>query len=225
MSELSISLPKENRYSQIIVATILGIILTSISYLVGFGLGFINKVNYLEVFAVFTSYASTYLCVVEKRFNYVYGFISSAAYAVLFYQSGLFASALLNLYLTPSLLYGYFRWGKDSNTRKIQWLPIRWYPVYIAVTAAAFFGAYYLMSYFGTPMIWTDGMVLVLTILAQFLLDNKRPENWIVWFAVNVFAIYTYFTSGLFLAGVQYILFLMNTILGFIVWIKRMKNA
>ena len=61
-------------------------------------------------------------------------------------------------------------------------------------------------------------MVLAGTLLAQFLLDNKKLENWIVWAVVNVFAIYTYATSGLPLVAFQYVFFLANTAYGYVSW-------
>ena len=65
---------------------------------------------------------------------------------------------------------------------------------------------------------WTDSVVLAGTLLAQFLLDNKKLENWIVWAVVNVFAIYTYATSGLPLVAFQYVFFLANTAYGYVSW-------
>ena len=73
-------------------------------------------------------------------------------------------------------------------------------------------------------MAWTDAMILAGTILAQFLLDNKKLENWAVWAVVNVFAIYTYATAGLALAAFQYVFFLANTVYGYIIW-RRSKLA
>lgn len=221
MTALALSPDKVDR--NLVEAFAIATTFTTISYLIGFFLGFTTGVNWLEAFAVFTSYGSTYLFVVQRRMCYVWGMISTAAYALLFWQFGLLASMVLNLYLVPTLVYGWFRWGRDEVTRPIKRLPLKLYPVYILVTAAVFAGAYFLMAALGAPILWTDGMILVLTILAQFLLDNKRPETWAVWAMVNVFAIYTYFTGGLFLAGVQYILFLINTGYGAYMWYKDSK--
>ena len=75
----------------------------------------------------------------------------------------------------------------------------------------------------GGTLATTDSVILVGTMLAQFLLDNKKIENWAVWAVVNVFAIYTYFSAGLTLAGFQYIFFLANTVYGYVMW-QRSKN-
>jgi nicotinamide mononucleotide transporter len=221
---LVVDKPKSTFNKHMFEATALGVILTVLSYLVGLKAGWISSVNYLEAFAVFTSYLSTWLCVRERRINYPIGAVSTAAYSVLFIQGGLVASAILNIYLTPSLVYGYIRWRKDSETRPIGRVALKWFPVYLAVSVAAYFGAVWLVGVFGGTLALTDSIILVGSILAQFLLDNKKIENWYVWMIVNGFAIYTYATAGLALVAFQYVFFLVNTFIGIYVW-GRGRNA
>lgn len=213
----------DKRTRNIIESVVIGLALTSLSYLVGVGLGWITAINWLEIFAVFTSYACTYLCVTERRINYPIGAISSAAYAYLFLQSGLVSSAILNAYLVPTLIYGWIRWRKDSNTRPVTHVELKWLPVYLLVAGLGYTGAVLISQQFGGSMAWTDSLILAGTILAQFLLDNKKLENWIVWAVVNVLAVYTYSTIGLPLVAFQYVLFLANTVYGYIIW-KRSKD-
>lgn len=207
----------------IVESIITGITLTGISYICGILFGWINAINWLEIFAVFTSYSCTYLCITQRRINYPIGAISSAAYAYLFLQSGLISSAILNAYLVPTLIYGWIRWRKDDNTRPVTHVSWRWLPVYIAVTGLGYLGATLISQQSGGAMAWTDSLILTFTILAQFLLDNKKLENWILWAVVNVLAIYTYSTIGLPLVAFQYVLFLANTVYGYIIW-KRSKD-
>ena len=211
--------PRQDILESVAVA----VALTALSYLVGLAAGWIATLNWLEVFAVFTSYSCTYLCVKERRINYPIGAISSAAYAYLFMQSGLLASAILNAYLAPALVYGWLRWRKDADSRPVTHVTLRAAPIYLAVAIVGYAGAAAISQRFGGAMAWTDSLILAGTILAQFLLDNKKLENWAVWAIVNVFAIYTYWTIGLPLVAFQYIFFLANTLYGYLSW-KRSKD-
>lgn len=212
--------PKRN----VIEGTIIGVALTGLSYLVGLRVGWVKHLDWLEVFAVFTSYVCTYLCVTERRINYPVGAVSTAAYAVLFYRSHLLGSALLNAYLTPQLVYGWFRWRRDAVTRPVTRVGLEWWPVYIAASVGAYFGAAKLLAAFGGKLAFLDTIVLVGSILAQWLLDNKKIENWMVWAIVNVVAIVDYAKVGLPLAAFQYVFFLANTLYGFYMW-NRSRNA
>lgn len=220
------STPRASSAKQNLVeGAVLGIFLTMLSYVVGLSAGWISSLNYVEVFAVFTSYWCTYLCVKERRINYPIGAISTAAYCLLFVQSNLVASAVLNAYLTPTLAYGWFRWRQDAVTRPVEHVRLKWLPVYLVVTFVAYMGATAIVKALGGSQAWTDSAILAGTVLAQFLLDNKKWENWFVWAAVNVLAIYTYFTAGLPLVGFQYIFFLANTVYGMVVWTRSMRAS
>lgn len=210
------------RRNDVVDSLIVATVLTGLSYLVALLFGWVEGVNLLEAFAVFTSYSCTYLCVKQRRINYPIGAISTAAYCILFFQQGLLASTLLNLYLTPALLYGWFRWRSDTVGRPVRHVQLRWVPVYLGVTALAYGGALWLVTAFGGVMAPVDALILIGSMLAQFLLDNKRIETWVIWAIVNVAAIYVYFTSGLPLAGFQYVFFLANTVYGFQQWRKTM---
>lgn len=122
--------------TNIIQGIIIGIALTALSYGVGFGFGWIDAINWLEVFAVFTSYVCTFLCVVERRANYPIGAISNASYAILFWQFGLLASSITTGYLTFALIYGWFRWKSDTNTKPVSRVEVKWIPAYVLTTAA-----------------------------------------------------------------------------------------
>lgn len=206
-------------------AALIAIVLTSLSFGVGIGFGWITTINWLEVFAVLTSYACTYLCVKERRWNYPIGAVSTASLAILYFQSNLIASAFLNLWLVFQLLYGWFRWRADAITRPVTRVQAKWIPVYILASLAFFGVAYLIVTALGGAMAPLDVGILLLTILAQFLLDNKKIETWFVWGGVNILAIYVYFSAGLFLVGFQYIFFLANTIYGAYCWKKSMNGV
>lgn len=229
MTAFSIDKLTYRTFRQHLVESIcVAILATGLSYIVAALAGWIpNGVNYLEAFAVFTSYMATYLSVKQRRFNYPLGAISSVAYCILFFQQGLVASALLNAYLAPALIYGWYRWRSDADARPVRRVidEPKWIPVYLIVTAVAYLGALGVATAFGGQIAPADALILIGTMLAQFLLDNKRIETWMVWAVVNIAAIYVYFTAGLPLAGVQYILFLANTVWGYIAWRQTMKDS
>lgn len=206
----------------------IGAIFTALSYgvahLAGWELS-AGWVLYVEVFAVFTSYVCTWLCVRQRRINYPIGAISSVAYAVLFWHSGLVASAILNAYLAPALVYGWYRWRADDDARPVRHVSARWVPVYAIATGAAYWGAVQVAEALNGSLATMDSVILIGTILAQFLLDNKRLETWLVWAVVNVAAIITYSTSGLWLVAFQYVLFLINTYIGHRAWKRSYEQG
>lgn len=207
----------------IAVSLAIAVAATSASYVVASMLGGAVAIDGLEAFAVFTSYSCTYLAVRQRRVNYVVGMLSTAAYAVLFHRQALFASMVLNVYLTPALVYGWVRWHRDADTRPVTNLRWRSVPVYVAVTGAFYAGAVLVIDLFDGQLARWDAVILIGSMLAQFLLDNKVLQNWIVWAVVNVVAIYVYAQAALYLAAAQYVLFLCNTAYGYWSWKRTMR--
>lgn len=206
-----------------LISLIGGIMLTSISYAVGLYLGWIATVSLLEVFAVFTSYVCTLLCVYQSRWNYPIGIASTAAYSMLFFTWGMPALGIFNLYLVGSLIYGWFRWGSDSNTRPVTKLFGNWLLGYGAFGIALILGYILVLSIFGGAITFIDISLAVFSGIAQLMLDNKKLETWIVWAGVDIVSIPYFLTQGLFLVAFQYVFFLANTVYGYIEWKKTMK--
>lgn len=218
MSILTVPRREDGAKANLIQAVLIGVAITALSYLVGAFMGWVPAINWLEVAAVFLSYGATFLCVVERRANYPIGAVANGLYSVLFFQYGLLASSIVTGYLTFALIYGWIRWKDDTNTKPVGRVEPKYIPLYLLATVAFYLVALGLVTLAGGTLAVTDTAILIGTILAQFLLDNKRIENWFVWMGVNVFAIYTYATAGLALAALQYVFFLANTFWGLYMW-------
>lgn len=201
---------------------LVGIVFTVLSYAAVKWFGIDATMSPLEIAAVITSYSCTYLCNVQSRWNYPVGVVTTALYTYLFWQAGLIGSAALNAYLVPVLAYGWFRWGKDNTTRKVSHISVWFVPAYLAITATVYGACLWIVTALGGELGPWDTGILVLSILAQLLLDNKKIETWLIWVMVNVVAIYVYSTQGLWLVSAQYVLFLVNTCIGWMEWARSM---
>lgn len=209
----------------------LGVILAGLSIVIATLAGWEFTISPLEVIAVATSYTCTWLCVKQSRWNYPIGVFSTFCYSILMWQWGMPALAIFNLYLVFSLAYGYWRWGPDGNSLPVTDLKMdHWALGYVGLglgVLVLLLGIIYSFPLFGldAPVINNlDIGAAVLSAVAQFLLDNKKRDTWIVWAIVNVFTIVLFFNQGLYLAMIQYVFFLGNTIYGWISWTKSMKK-
>lgn len=204
----------------------IGFFLTMFSLLVVHNMGWttFGSNNPWEMAATFASFSCTYMCVMQTRWNYPMAIISTGLLTYVFWQDGLLASAILNLYLIPTVIYGFFIWGKDTETRPVQHVSWRVIPTYVLFTIGAYLGAWGITSYFGGKLATLDSWLLIGSIFAQFLLDRKKIETWLVWITVNIVSIYVYFESGLYLLAIQFFFFLLNAVFGYYKWYKTMER-
>jgi len=59
---------------------------------------------------------------------------------------------------------------------------------------------------------------------AMWLMANKKLENWTFWIAGNIVSIPLYFIKGYGFTGIQYTIFLILAIQGYIAWKKSLDN-
>lgn len=209
------------------ISIVVAWVATAVSILIAhlFGWTKVGDLSLMEVFATFVSYSCTYLCVKQKRCNYYMAVIATASLAYVFWNQGLYGSMALNLYLIPTVIYGWFIWGRDETTKPVQNISLYQSIPYIIATAITYAGALWIVKYFGGTMAPLDSIILIGSILAQWLLDRKKIATWKIWAFVNVVSIYVYFESGLYLLAIQFIVFLANTLYGHIEWSKTMKGT
>ncbi len=186
-----------------------------------------------EISAVFTAYSCTFLCVKQSRWNYPIGALSTALFIYVYYAAGLMSSMMLNVYMTFTLIYGWYRWRSDDNTRPVTSILDSSWPwlVGYAFIAVVAYGMAYNTNILATHIFgvtaslqWADTVIFVFSVVAQVMLDNKKIETWFVWVVVNVFAIWVYYQAGLQLVAFQMFIFLINTLYGYYDWKKTFRR-
>lgn len=209
--------------TQAAVAATLGVVLTALSYAVAYLMQWDVTFSWLDALAVGTSYACTWLCVVQSRLNYLIGAISVALYSVLFWYANLNALAIFNLYLVGSLIYGWFRWGRDSNPRRVRSLSFDWWTLGYAGIGGVIAVVCVVVNYWYPGTFATmDIIITALSGMAQMMLDNKRLQTWYVWFVVNILSMYLFFQYGLYIVLLQYVMFTVNVFIGYVSWKRSM---
>jgi len=74
----------------------------------------------------------------------------------------------------------------------------------------------------GTP--YLDTFTTGIFFAAMWLMANKKIENWTFWIAGNIVSIPLYFVKGYGFTGIQYSIFLILAIQGYITWKKHLNK-
>jgi nicotinamide mononucleotide transporter len=200
----------------IIISIILTFGTTGIAYIAGWDISSIGMFEYL---GVFLSYVCTWLCVKRSVINFYVGILAVACYSVLFYQIELYSSMMLQLYMLPILIHGLTKWNKenDNSTQKVKFKTLSYIVLFSGIVTL-------ITVLLDGKLPLMDSSIFFLSLIAQYLLIQKKVETWFVWAAVNVIAIITYFQAGAYLATLQYIAFLINAGYGYYEWKKGIKQ-
>jgi nicotinamide mononucleotide transporter len=149
------------------------------------------------------------------------GILGCSLFAVLFYQTSLYADVVLQVFFVLSGVVGWHRWLRGDHGHALPIAPadfrsLAWtVPVGLAATAG--YGA---LLHFWTDAYapFADSAVLVFSVIAQLLLMGRRIENWLFWLAVNSIAVPLYASRGLYLTAVLYGVYWINAVVSWIWW-------
>ena len=149
------------------------------------------------------------------------GIIGCTLFALLFFQSKLYADVVLQVFFVLSSVAGWRQWSRGNGGRGLPIAPadfrsLAWtIPAGLAATAA--YGA---LLHFWTDAYapFADSAVLVFSVIAQLLLMGRRIENWLFWLAVNSIAVPLYASRGLYLTAVLYAVYWVNAVVSWMWW-------
>ena len=153
------------------------------------------------------------------------GIVGCALFGVLFYKSQLYADTTLQVFFIATSLVGWYQWarGKSGDELPITRTPTLRLSLY-TIGALIVGGAYatILHRYTDAYAPGWDSLMLVMSVIAQLLLMNRKIENWMFWLIVNTIAVPLFYSRGLYLTSVLYAAYWVHAIYAFYKWRKEL---
>jgi len=176
----------------------------------------------LEFIAVVVTLLAVYLTVRQVIWCWPLGMASVTLYAVVFYQSKLYADMGLQAIYFVLAAYGWWAWrhgGENHETLRVSWASRRVRVVLVTIGAVAGIAlGQTLRMLTDASLPYMDSTLTSYSIVAQWMQTRKKLEAWLVWLAVDVFYVGMFLYKGLYLTAGLYAVFLYLAVLGFIEW-------
>jgi nicotinamide mononucleotide transporter len=152
------------------------------------------------------------------------GIVGCALFALLFYDSRLYADVVLQVFFIATGIGGWWKWVRGSQAG--DGLPVTHatiasllWTIPAGALATAAYGAL-LHHYTNAYSPFLDSAVLVFSVIGQLLMMQRRVENWAFWLLVNTVATPLYFSRGLHLTALLYAGFWINALVSWRAWRK-----
>lgn len=182
----------------------------------------------LEIFGNIFNLISVFLANRNNFHTWWTGVIGGILYGVMLFEVKLYADVILQFFFIITNLYGWWAWlygGEQKTELPISRIKITHLFLFISaaicITAAHGFLLYKLTD---ASFPFTDSVVLVFSITAQFLLMRRKLESWYFWILVDAVACPLYAAKELYLTSAIYFLFLIMAVFGLLNWLKIWRS-
>lgn len=163
---------------------------------------------------------------------WVVGLIMPVVHGTLYFRAGLYADCSMQVYYILAGLYGLMVWrrGADkknskqspsiSHTPATVWMQLT--VLYVAIHATL----YVLLTAFTDSTVpGLDSFTTALCIVAYWMLSHKYVEQWLVWLVVDAVTVGLYIYKGIPLTAALYGLYTALAVVGYLRWLKMMRQA
>ena len=190
-----------------------------------FLLNYITK-NWIELVGAVLSFIYLYYSIRQRIGLWVFGFLSSALYVVVFFQSKLYADMTLQFYYLGVSIYGWINWKKQTHEEgvelKIQVIK-RSEILPLALWTIIIFAGYYwvLIRFTDSQVPIGDSFITALSIVGTWMLAKKLLENWLVWILANGLSIALFLYKGLYPTVMLSVVYTVMSVIGYWEWRKK----
>lgn len=174
-----------------------------------------------EILGFITGAACVYLTLRENIWNFPLGLANNLFFLVLFLHGRLFGDAGLQIIYLILGVQGWYLWlhgGEGRTALRINRSSPKLLLWVAGFTALATAGLTLVFRTVKDAAPFLDALTTVLSLGAQFLLNRKAIENWLIWLLADAIYIYLYLSRGLQLTAVLYGIFGCLCVAGFSTW-------
>ena len=179
----------------------------------------------IEWLAVISSVIYVVLATKRSILCWLFALLGSALFVYLCYVGELYIESILQMFYVVMAVVGWMSWKKSEseNSSIIKWgMNNHLINIFISGVVAFILG-YIFDNYTNQANPYVDAFTTCYSLSATFMVTRKILGNWIYWIVIDVVSIYLYAQQEYNLTAVQYGLFTILAVFGFIAWRKEYK--
>jgi len=177
-----------------------------------------------EILAVVFGIAYVLLAAKESLWTWLFAFLSTIIYTILFWEGALVSSSLLNFYYMIMAVYGFVLWrsgGEKGEELEIsRWSFKKNVKVIVSGLILAAILGYLSDTYTEARFAYLDTYVMVFSVIATWMLANKVLETWLYWMVIDTAAIVLYWKSGYLVTIILFVLYVILAFYAYYSWWK-----
>ena len=182
----------------------------------------------LDILGAATSLLSTYLFIRLNKAAWVVSLFATLMNGWLYWQKGIYADTLLEVFYFLTTCYGWLLWRKPTaqvNSSGISRLSkSQWYLLVAVIFTFFFIIANLLKQFTSTNVANLDALTTALSLVAEWLMCHKSIATWILWFITDAIYAYLYYIKQLPFHTLLMIIYTGMAISGYWIWNKKLEQ-
>lgn len=185
---------------------------------------------FLETTAFFFGIASVVYAKRENIWVYPTGLVATLITMYIFLKDGLLGDMMLNAYYSIVSIYGWWNWSRKKEGIKLVYISRttvleKIIGVFLFLLTAGF--TYFIYLLFGSELDASNYLDIITSgifFTAMWYMATKKFENWTLWIIADVITVPLYAYRGWGILSLQYFIFTILAIQGYIAWKKHLSN-
>ncbi len=180
----------------------------------------------LEITAVLMNIISVVYAKQNNILVYPTGIIGTGISVYILYNFSLLGDMIINGYFVIMSIYGWFYWSRKRDEVFINNISILEKKEYIQMILLALgsiiliYLVYVQFDKWNSWISYVDNITTAIFFVAMWLMARRKIESWLFWIIGDLITVPLYFYKGLTISSIQYLIFTVIAILGYLSWKK-----
>ena len=203
-----------------------------------------NSQVILEAIATIFGLLSVFFSIRKNIWVYPTGIISTAISVYLLLIGNLLGDMMVNIYYTIMSVYGWFLWSESNDTQQVEVVTTTRKEWLVSLFVFVFSVVLISIIYYYKPLIdnkfvsdeitlslynldwvnWIDIFVASVFFVGMWLMAKRCVENWILWILGDLISVPMYVVKGFNMFALQYFIFTILAIWGYLSWRKSVNK-
>jgi len=184
----------------------------------------------LEITAIIFGLLSVWFAKKDNIWVFPTGIINTAIYVYLLWKWTLLGDMMINMYYVIMSIYGWYHWTRKKDNQeeypisRMTFSEKKWSIIIFVLTILFVVEVYTFFDKFTYWTSYVDTLVTGIFFVGMWLMARRKIENWILWIIGDIISIPMYFVKGYSFTSIQYLIFTIIAIYGFLEWRKTLKE-
>ncbi|MDA9867316.1 nicotinamide riboside transporter PnuC [Gammaproteobacteria bacterium] len=183
--------------------------------------------SWIEPTAVILAIAYLLLAIKQNISCWFAAFFSSLLYFFVMYSAGLYMEAGLQIFYCIMAVYGWTQW-RITLTGNSKFLVKTWnrdqhIKAILLIILLAIVSGWALEKFTNAALPFLDSLTTWGAIVTTYMVAKRLLENWIYWFVIDTISVFLFYSRGLILTSILFLVYLIIIYFGYKSW-TQMKD-